>query len=177
MGKHFPVREFWTHWKSQWNLPKILEKRENRPKIVKFLMGFLWCLKIEVYFINIFLCLLNSLNKTLKNTGKWKKYWKSRGNLSVRTSGKRVLAFIDCRVLWTLQVMQYWNDGMRLAFCSILRFSEFLYILFYGLFFLQTVVIQAPAHPPTYMWLACLVFWFCNPLAGFIAFIISRKSF
>ena len=43
-----------------------------RPVFVFIFRRFL----IEVYLLNGFLCLLNSLNKTLKKiTGKWKEYW------------------------------------------------------------------------------------------------------
>ena len=43
---------------------------------------------IEVYLLNRFLYLLNSLNKILKNTDNGKKIWKSRGILSVRKCEK-----------------------------------------------------------------------------------------
>ena len=61
------VGEFWTYWKSNGNLPKVLERREN------FSQFFSDCL-IKVYLLNRSLHLLNSLNKTLK------KYWKMEKN-------------------------------------------------------------------------------------------------
>ena len=43
---------------------------------------------MEVYLLNKFLYFLNSLNKTLKKYWNMeRKYWESRGNLSVRKCG------------------------------------------------------------------------------------------
>ena len=95
MGKTFStqgkVRGFWTDWKSQGIIPKILEKwglkywksEENLAIFFYFPWFFNWSI-----FVNNFLYLLNSLNKTPKilengkqNTGK------SQGNLWVRKCG------------------------------------------------------------------------------------------
>ena len=84
MRKLFPVREKWgnfeqagkirefyqKYWKSEGNLPKILEIWRN---FSQFLFLFSLWLLMEVYLLNRLLHVLNSLNKTLKKTGKWKK--------------------------------------------------------------------------------------------------------
>ena len=72
------VREFWTDWKSQGILPKVLEKCGNFTKntgkvkgiLASFYFYFFSDFLIEVYLLNRLLYLVNSLNKTLK------KYWK-----------------------------------------------------------------------------------------------------
>ena len=39
----------------------------------------------------------------------------------------------------------------------------------------QNIIVQAAARPSSYIWLSCLVFWCCNPIAGGIAFALSCK--
>ena len=77
---NFPreYREFWTDWKSQGILPKILDKRgnftQNTGKVRNFsyfiYFIFFADFLIEVCLLNEFLYLVNSLKVTLK------KFWK-----------------------------------------------------------------------------------------------------
>ena len=89
----------------------------------------------EVYLLSKFLYLLNSLHKTLKNTGKWKKYWKSRGNLLVQRCGN--------------QCLLPWPPDMTLTSCTGSRarvyegISLFYYIL-EMLFVLKVLLITRP---------------------------------
>ena len=77
------------YWKIEGILPKILEKLGN---VSQFLFLFFSDFLIEIYLLNRFLYLLNSLNKTLKiilENGKkiLEKSGKTQGNLSVRKCG------------------------------------------------------------------------------------------
>ena len=61
--------------------------------------------------------MLNPLNKTLKNTGKWKS--KSQGNLSVGRCGNHVFKYIDCkhqRKMWSTPVV--FTEWKRSAFAN-----------------------------------------------------------
>ena len=96
------VREFWAkYWK-------------NEEILASFYFYFLSDFLIEVYSLNRFWCLLNSLNKMLKKySGKWKentgKSGKSQGNLSVRKCGNHDLSNLLCT---------------RLSFCEIIIGKE-----------------------------------------------------
>ena len=89
------VREY---WKNEGILPKILEKCGILSSFYfyVFFSDFL----IDVYLLNGFLYLVNSLNKTLKKYWKTEKkilekYWKCQGNLSVRKCGNHVVWSIE----------------------------------------------------------------------------------
>ena len=97
MGRHFPVREFWTDWKSQGKSHYILENSENFKCYFLFLVIFIW----TVYYFQKWIRFSVKENKTLKKYWKMeKKYWKSRGTLSGRKRGKHANAswvMVTCR--------------------------------------------------------------------------------
>ena len=66
MGRHFPVREFWTDWKSQGKSHYMLENSENFKCYFLFLVIFIW----TVYYFQKWIRFSVKENKTLK------KYWK-----------------------------------------------------------------------------------------------------
>ena len=75
VGRHFPVKEFWT---------QNIENSGNFRKIF-FFSDYYQIFKWIVYY----------LLKWIKNIGKWEKYWKSRGILSIRKSGNHVVTLTD----------------------------------------------------------------------------------
>ena len=88
MGRHFPVRE------KSGNFKQTGKVRENHTKYWKtqgiwnkYYLIFLVIFKWTVYYLLKMDQAFSWKNRTLKNTGKWQKYWKSQGILSVRKSG------------------------------------------------------------------------------------------
>ena len=76
--------------------------REFQTNIICY---FLVIFKLTVYYFAKMHQVFSLKNKLLKNTGKWKKYWKSQGILSVRKSGNPDCVTVCCRTHLTVQ----WN--------------------------------------------------------------------
>ena len=80
---------------------------QNTRKVKNFSkFYFFFDFLIELYLLHMYLCLLNSLNKTLEKYLKWNNCWKSRGNLSEKVG---TMVFFDSAYGRMDQVPLYLN--------------------------------------------------------------------
>ena len=70
MRKRFPVREKSGNFEHTGKVREFYPKYWKSEEILASFFSLIF--KLYIYLLNRFLNFLNSLNKTLKNTGKWK---------------------------------------------------------------------------------------------------------
>ena len=112
----FPVREFWTDWKSQGKCTQNTGKL--REFEIKYYLIFLYIIFSDTFKWTVY-CLpkmdqvFSKENRTLKNTGKLEKYWKSQG--IVRHSGTRWDSSRMGTAQPILSVHFHWQNGKLLT--------------------------------------------------------------
>ena len=132
MGEHFPVREFWVHW-------KVMEFTQNTGKIKDFdtKCWKIWAIFFrdlnfrQFLFLSVNLIQLYFKTKKILENGKiiLEKSGENQGNLSARRCGNH--AFVTVKTCFIVVHMTKWSANFKALVSNFLKRGLLQFLIVY----------------------------------------------